>query len=296
MSPRCALDPGSQGFIGVYSPEMDMGCVPRKCCEHACCGEGQYYDPSIALCLVAGSYVPTDSPTASPTFVETPGGPTDSPTDVPTTTCERTEGNTFTFDQYIRDNVLLDDILVHQQFIITAKCDCNGKAVDGGTVGPTTLVNLVDEAGVDGPFLQVANDKELQVDWEGGALEEADTPGWTIVATGAGLCFTPVAEADICIAIEDINTEISDTDILWGYRRSVLFKCVEFGDSWEVKMKSNSPGYFQSFGKSSDYANYGTDFSFMSTATTSPTDSPTDSPTGGGPTPAPAPTGLQDAQ
>jgi hypothetical protein len=75
----------------------------------------------------------------------------------------------------------------------------------------------------------------LQVDWEGGAVEE-DAPGWTITATGAGLCFTPAAKLGICLVVTGLATEIFDDEILWGYRRSAKFTCIQSGDTWEVKM------------------------------------------------------------
>jgi hypothetical protein len=132
------------------------------------------------------------------------------------TSCELTKGTTLTFDSYVKEkDLIFDDIYVHQQFRITVKCDCNGKAVNGGTVGPTTQVNLVDDTPVDGPIVQVINNKDLQVDWEGSALEE-DAPGWSIVATGGGLCFTPAVKAGVCLVVAGLATEVFDDEILWG--------------------------------------------------------------------------------
>lgn len=116
----------------------------------------------------------------------------------------------------------------------------------GGTVGPITLVNLVEEAPVDGPIVQVINNKDLQVDWEGSALE-GDAPGWSISATGAGLCFTPAAKVGVCLLIAGLATEVFDDEVLLGYRRSATFKCNESGDSWEVEMKENGSPFEETF-------------------------------------------------
>jgi len=180
------------------------------------------------------------------------------------TTCELTEGTTFNFDSYIKESDLIfDDIYVHQKFSITVKCDCDGKAVNGGSVGPTTEVNLVDQAEVDGPIIQVVNNKDLQVDWEGGAVEE-DAPGWSIAATGGGLCFTPAVKAGVCLVVAGLAAEVFDDEILWGYRRSASFKCVEAGDSWSVQMKETGPPLKQSF--KTNESEFYTDFGSSSAA------------------------------
>ena len=161
--------------------------------------------------------------------------PAPSPTPAPTM-CDLTDGKSYTFDSYIKESDLIfDDTYVHHMFSMTVKCDCSGKAVNGGSVGPTSEVNLVDQSVVAGPIVQVVNNKDLQVDWEGSALEE-DAPGWTIVVTGGGLCFTPAAEVGICLVVAGLATEVFDDEILWGYCQSISFKCIKDGDSWKVQM------------------------------------------------------------
>lgn len=101
------------------------------------------------------------------------------------------------------------------------------------------------------------------MDWEGSALEE-DAPGWSIVATGGGLCFTPAVKAGVCFVVAGLATEVFDDEILWGYRRSASFKCMKAGDTWEVEMKETGPPLKETF-KTNDSEFY-TDFTSMSAA------------------------------
>lgn len=189
--------------------------------------------------------------------------PTPSPTPKPTP-CPLTDGTTFTFDSYIYESDLIyDDTYVHHQFSITVKCDCHGKAVNGGTVGPVSKVNLLESDPVDGPFINVINQKDLQVDWEGSALE-GDAPGWSIAATGAGLCFTPAVKAGVCILVAGLAAEVFDDEVLWGYRRSATFKCMESGDSWTVEMTENGDPLQETF--ETNESEFYTDFTSSSSA------------------------------
>lgn len=219
-SPERSCEP--QGFAScAVSPGRFMvssGSVTGLCC--------QYEGPRLGT-----SFIPECDEEPPPSTVE----PTVAPTMAPTSN-ELTAGTSFTFNSYVKESDLFfDDTYVHQTFSITVKCDREGKAVNGGTTGPTTVVNEVDSAEVDGPWVNVINNKELQVDWEGGAVEE-DAPGWTITATGAGLCFTPAAKVGVCLVVAGLATEVFDDEILWGYRRSVTFSCVPDGNSWKVEM------------------------------------------------------------
>lgn len=74
---------------------------------------------------------------------------------------------------------------------------------------------LVDQSEVNGPFVFPINNKDLQVDWEGGSVEE-DVPGWSIAATGAGLYFTPAVEVGVCILVARLAAELFDDKILWA--------------------------------------------------------------------------------
>jgi hypothetical protein len=82
-----------------------------------------------------GAFLSADwsqSMTSSPTASSTSSSPSAAPTP-----CELTDGTNFTFNSYIKeDDVIFDDIYVHHQFIITAKCECQGKSVNGGSSGP----------------------------------------------------------------------------------------------------------------------------------------------------------------
>jgi hypothetical protein len=95
----------------------------------------------------------TNSPTASPT--------SPSPSAAPTP-CKLTAGTTFTFNSYImEEDLIYDDIYVHHQFSITVKYDCQGKAVNGGSVGPATVINLIDQSTTAGPIINTINKKGI---------------------------------------------------------------------------------------------------------------------------------------
>ena len=140
---------------------------------------------------------------------------------------------TWTFHSYIKDYdwFSADDIVVHHKFSIDVWCTQDGVAVNGGTVGPTVEVNETDQSAVNGPIVLQINQKDLQVDWTGMAIE-GDMPGWTVgAATGTGLGFIffgPSPEDLIFAGIGGLIggiVELWDDEIVWSYRRSVVFSC-----------------------------------------------------------------------
>ncbi len=102
-------------------------------------------------------------------------------------------------------------------------------------MGPLSIVESFDQSKTDGPYVRVINNKDLQVDWEGAAIAD-DEDGWTIAATGLGLCFTPAIKAGVCITVAGLATEVFDTEVFWAYRRSAVFRCEKDENSWKVKM------------------------------------------------------------
>ncbi len=83
-------------------------------------------------------------------------------------------------------------------------------------MGPFSVVERFDQSKTAGPDVRVINNKDLQVDWEGGAIAD-DEPGWTIAATGLRLCFTPAIKAGVCITVAGLLIEVFDTEVLWAY-------------------------------------------------------------------------------